>query len=155
MKLDRRTDSAMGRRLVVLWALIPLPFWVSLATGGPDGLLPHAVFHPVYFLFLIGAILGLLRLRSATDSRVVRGFALAVVLAQAAAITGMVGEEIAVLQHGGLSAGREVFRVPLHLWSARLTVPALLLSQILLIVLTIASVVAMRAEQRLAASPQV
>jgi hypothetical protein len=65
----------------------------------------------------------------------------------------MVGEEIAVLQHGGLSAGREVFRDPLHMLSASVTVPACLLSQILLIALTIASVVAMRAEQRLAALP--
>jgi hypothetical protein len=39
------------------------------------------------------------------------------------------------------------------MWSARVTIPGLLLSQILLIVLTIASVVAMRAKQRLAASP--
>ena len=153
MRLNRTRDSAMGLRLVVLWALIALPFWVFITTGGPDGLLPHAVFHPVYVMFLIGAILLLLRLRSATDSRVVRGFALAVVVAQAAAIVGMVGEEIAVLQHGGLSAGREVFRDPLHMVSARVTVPACLLSQILLIALTIASVVAMRAEQRLAASP--
>jgi len=153
MKLDRTKDSAMGRRLVVLWALIPLPFWVTVTTGGPDGLLRHAVFHPVYVMLLIGAILLLLRLRSATDSRVVRGLALAVVVVQAVAIAGMVGEEIAVLQHGGLSAGREVFREPLHMLSASLTIPGLLLSQILLIVLTIASVVAMRAEQRLAASP--
>jgi len=143
----------MGRRLVVLWALIPLPFWVTVTTGGPDGLLRHAVFHPVYVMLLIGAILLLLRLRSATDSRVVRRFALAVVVAQAAAIAGMVGEEIAVFQHGGLSAGGEVLREPIHMLSASLTIPGLLLSQILLIVLTIASVVAMRAEQRLAASP--
>ena len=153
MKLDRTRDSAMGRRLVMLWALISLPFWVFITTGGPDGLLRHAVFHPVYVMFLIGAILLLLRLRSATDSRVVRGFALAIVVAQAVAIAGSVGEEIAVLQHGGLSAGREVFRDPLHMLSASVTVPACLLSQILLIALTIASVVAMRAEQRLAALP--
>ena len=153
MKFDRTRDSVIGSRLVALWALIPLPFWVTIATGGPDGLLPHAVFHPVYVMLLIGAILLLLRLRAAADSRVVRGFALAVVVAQAAAIAGMVGEEIAVLQHGGLSAGREVFREPLHMSSASVTIPGLLLSQILLIALTIASVVATRAEQRLAASP--
>lgn len=153
MKPYRTMDSAMRRMLVVLWALIPLPFWVTVTTGGPDGLLRHAVFHPVYVMFLIGAILLLLCLRSATHARVVRRLALAVVVAQAAAIAGMIGEEIAVLQHGGLSAGREVFRDPLHMWSARVTIPALLLSQILLIVLTIASVVATRAEQRLAESP--
>jgi hypothetical protein len=153
-KLDRTRYRAMGRRLVVLWALIALPFWVTAMTGGPDGLLPHAVFHPVYFMFLIGAILVLLRLRSATGSRVVRGVAIALIVAQAAAISGTVGEEIAVLQHGGLSAGREVFEEPLHMLSAWLTLPGVLLSQILLILLTIAAVLAMRSAQRLAASPR-
>jgi hypothetical protein len=145
----------MGRRLVVLWALIALPFWVTVATGGPDGLLPHAVFHPVYVIvFVIGAILVLRRLRSATRSRVARGVSLALIVVQAAVIVGSVGEEIAVLQHGGLSAGREVFEEPLHTLSARLTLPGVLLSQILLIVLTIAAVLAMRTAQRLAASPR-
>jgi hypothetical protein len=144
----------MGRRLVALWALIAFPFWFSAATGGPDGLHLHAVFHPVYIMFAIGAILVLLRLRSATDARVVRGVTLALVIAQAAAIAGQVGEEIAVLQHGGLSAGKEVFEDPLHMTSAWVTIPGLLASQILLIVLTIAAVLAMRAEHRLAASPR-
>lgn len=143
----------MGRRLVMLWALIALPFWLSAATGGPAGLMPHALFHPVYILFAIGAILVLLRLRSAADARVVRWLAVALVVSQAAAIMGQVGEEIVVLQHGGLSAGREVFEEPLHELSAYVTIlPGVLASQILLIVLTIAAVLAMRAERRLAAT---
>jgi len=143
----------MGRRLVMLWALIALPFWLSAATGGPAGLMPHALFHPVYILFAIGAILALLSLRSATSARVVRWLAVALVVSQAAAIMGQVGEEIVVLQHGGLSAGREVFAEPLHELSAYVTIlPGVLASQILLIVLTIAAVFAMRAEQRLAAT---
>lgn len=141
----------MGRRLVMLWALIALPFWLSAATGGPAGLMPHALFHPVYILFAIGAILVLLRLRSAADARVLRWLAVALVVSQAAAIMGQVGEEIVVLQHGGLSAGMEVFAEPLHELSAYVTIlPGLLASQILLIVLTIAAVLAMRAERRLA-----
>lgn len=140
----------MGRRLVMLWALIALPFWLSAATGGPAGLMPHALFHPVYILFAIGAILALLRLRSAADARVVRWLAVALVVSQAAAIVGQVGEEIVVLQHGGLSAGREVFAEPLHELSAYVTIlPGVLASQILLIVLTIAAVLAMRAERHL------
>jgi hypothetical protein len=136
----------MGRKLVVLWAVIAGPFWLSAATGGPDGLHLHALFHPVYIAFAIAAILILLRLRSASGARVVRGLALALVVTQAAAIIGQIGEEIAVLQHGGLSAGKDVFEQPLHLWSASVTIPGLLLSQILLIVLTIA---AMRTARRL------
>lgn len=137
----------------MLWALIAFPFWLSAATGGPDGLHLHAVFHPVYIMFAIGAILALQSLRSATGSRGMRRVALALIVAQAAAIVGQIGEEIAVLQHGGLSAGRDVFEDPLHLVSASLTIPGLLLSQILLIVLTVAAVLAMRAERRLYMRP--
>lgn len=144
----------MGRRLVVLWALIAVPFWLTGLTGGPDGLLPHAVFHPVYIMFAIGAIIVLLPLRTATDSRVVQRIAFALVVTQIAAIVGQVGEEIAVLQHGGLSAGEELFEEPLHLWSASLTIPALLVSQILLIAMTVAAIMVMRAERRLGATPR-
>ncbi len=156
----------MKRMLVVIWALIALPFWLTALTGGPGGetipvpgaamgrLLPHAVYHPVYVVILIGAILYLLRVRSATLSRVVRGVAVALVVAQAAAIVGMIGEEISLFQHGGLAASKEVFKEPLHMFSAYVTEPALLASQILLIVMTITAIVAMRAEQRLAAPPR-
>jgi hypothetical protein len=156
----------MTRRLLGLWLLIALPFWLTAATGGPGGetlpvpgavvgrLLPHAVYHPVYVVILIAAILFLLRLRSATSSRLVRGLAVALVVAQAAAIVGMVGEEIAVLQHGGVSSGKEVFKEPLHMVSALVTEPALVVSQILLIVVTIAAILSMRSERRLAASPR-
>jgi hypothetical protein len=142
----------MGRWLIILWALIAFPFWLSAATGGPDGLHLHAVFHPVYILFCATAIVALLRLRSATVHRAVRGLSLALVVAQAAAIAGQVGEEIAVLQHGGLSAGKDVFVDPLHMSSAWVTIPGLLASQLLLIALTVAALLAMRGEHRLAAS---
>jgi len=151
----------MIRRLLVLWALIALPFWLTAATGGPGGetvpvpgavvgkLLPHAVFHPVYVVILVGAIVLLLRFRTATQNGLLRGVALALVVAQAAAIVGMVGEEIAVLQHGGLAAGKDVFKEPLHLGSALVTEPALLASQILLVAMT---AIAIRAEQTVAAA---
>ena len=57
------------------------------------------------------------------------------------------------MQHGGLSAGKEVFENPLHMTSAWVTIPGLLASQILLIAVTIAAVLVMRAEHRLAAAP--
>ena len=117
-------------------------------------LLPHGLYHPIYIVVLIGAILILLRLRSATASRVVRGVAVSLVIAQGAAIVGMIGEEIAVFQHGGLLAGKDVFKEPLHMASAYVTEPALLASQVLLIVITVAAILAMRAEQRIAASPR-
>jgi len=142
----------MGRTFVMLWALVALPFVVTAATGGPDGLLPHAVFHPVYIVFLVGAILVLVRLRAATGSRMLRALALALLVAQAVAIVGHIGEEIAVLQHGGLSAGEDIFVESLHFWSANLTVPGLLASLLLLIVITIAAILARRRERRHAMS---
>ena len=95
------SDPAMGRRLKELWALIGLPFALS-SVMIPFGLLPHAVFHPVYILCALGAILALGRLRSATGVRSVRRLAFALIVAQAAAIAARVGEDIAVFQHGGL-----------------------------------------------------
>jgi hypothetical protein len=156
----------MRRRLVVIWALVALPFWLTAATGGPGGetipvpgavvgrLLPHAVYHPIYIVILIGSIALLLRFRAATQSRSVRGVALALVIAQAAAILGMVGEEISVLQHGGLAAGKDVFKEPFHIVSAFVTEPALLASQLLLIVVTIVTILAIRAQQRIAGPPR-
>jgi hypothetical protein len=139
----------MIRRLVVLWLLVALPFWLTPATGGPGGetldvpgaaigrLMPHAVFHAVYIAILIAAITAIWRLRDGSQSGVIRGVAVALAIAQAAAIAGMVGEEIAVFQNGGLSAGKDVFVQPLHVGSAWVTEPALIVSQVLLIVLTI------------------
>jgi hypothetical protein len=147
---DGTANPAMGRRLKALGALIVLPFVLS-SVMVPTGLLPHAVFHPVYILFAIGAIIALGRLRSATSAKVVRRLAFALIVAQAAVIAGMVGEEIAVFQHGGLAAGfSEMFQEPLHQLSASVfTLPGLLASLILMIVLTITAALGMRAEQRL------
>lgn len=142
----------MDRTLVVLWALIFVPFVVTGATGGPDGLLPHAVFHPVYILLLVAAIFVLVSLRSKARSRTRRALTTALIVAQAVAIVGMVGEEIAVLQHGGLSAGKEIFEEPTHLWPASLTVPGLLVSELLLIAITIAAIRAWRVARPHAAS---
>jgi hypothetical protein len=156
----------MGRRLLVIWALVALPFWLTAATGGPGGetlpvpgaavgrLLPHAVYHPVYVVILVAAIVLLLRFRTGMHSRAARVVALALLIAQAAAILGMVGEEISVLQHGGLAAGKAVFKEPLHMVSALVTEPALVSSQILLLLMTIVAVLAKRAEQRLAPPPR-
>jgi hypothetical protein len=48
-----------------------------------------------------------------------------------------VGEAVAVAQHGGLDAGDAVYDVALHVDSAMITVPALMLSVLLLALATI------------------
>lgn len=138
----------MERWLIWTWALVAGPFWLSAAIGGPTGLLPHIIFHPVYIAFAVSAVFVLVRLRTLTESSVVRGLALALIIAQVGAIVGQIGEEISVFGHGGLDATEAVLDEPFHVWSAWLTIPSLLLSQVLLIALTIAAVVAGRAARR-------
>lgn len=138
----------MKRWLVITWAVVAAPFWLTAATGGPDGLLPHAIFHPVYIAIILGALFVLVRLRSLTHSPVVRGLTLALIIVQVATMVGHIGEEISVITHGGLEATEAVFDEPFHMWSATLTLPGVLLSQLLLIALTIAAVVAGRKSRR-------
>ncbi len=64
----------MKPTLRMLWALIALPFVVTPLIGGPaGGIVPYAVFHPIYVVLLLAAIFVLLRLWSLNHSRVVRG----------------------------------------------------------------------------------
>lgn len=159
----------MKRRLLAAWVLIAVPFIGTAAMGGPGGhlggsgatvgtLLPHALFHPIYIIFAIGTIPILLSLRSMTHAVAVRRIAVALVIAQAAVIVGMAGEEIAVLQNGGLSASPAIFEAPLgytsgHFYFATfLTFPGLFGGLILLIALTIVAVMAIRVDRRHAAS---
>ena len=139
----------MKRWMVWAWVLVALPFWLTAATLRPDGfLLPHAIFHPVYVAIILGALFVLVRLRSVTPSPVVRGLTLALIIVQVAAMLGHIGEEISVITHGGLDATEAVFDEPFHMRSATLTVPGLLLSQLLLIAMTVAAVVAGRRASR-------
>jgi hypothetical protein len=138
----------MRRWLVLTWVAVAAPFVLTGATGGPDGLLPHAIFHPVYIAIILVALFLLVRLRSLTHSPVVRGLTLALIIFQVAAMVGHIGEEISVIRHGGLEATEALFEEPFHVASAWITVPSLLLSQLLLIALTIAAVVAGRASRR-------
>jgi hypothetical protein len=93
-----------------------------------------------------------------THSVAVRRIAVALVIAQAAVIVGMAGEEVAVLQNGGLSASPAIFEPPLgytsgHFYFATfLTFPGLFGSLILLIALTIVALLAIRGDRSHAAS---
>jgi hypothetical protein len=144
----------MKPTLRTLWALIALPFVATPLIGGPaGGIVPHAIFHPIYIVLLSAAIFVLLRLWSFDHSRAVRGLTVALLVAQLTAIVGMVGEEFAVLAHGGLSTGKEMLEEPMHLaFATTLTVPALLASMLLLITLTLVTLMARRAERRPAAA---
>ncbi len=138
----------------MLWALVALPFAVGsvlIGSGATDTFLPHAVFHAVYPIVSISAIVVLLRFRSSTTaSRVIRGLVVALVIAQAAVTLGHLGELIAVLRHGAMATPGSLFTAPDHTWAANVTVPGLLISQVLLIATTItAAIVAWRTRRKL------
>lgn len=135
----------MHRAMVLLWVGIGLPFVLTIVVGGPDGLVPHVVFHLAYIAFLVAGLVGAILLWRATPVRVLRGYSVALALSTLAAIAGNAGEAVAVARNGGLRAGSSVYDVSLHVDSARLTVPAIMLSVLLLAVTTI---VATRLDRR-------
>lgn len=131
----------MRRALVLMWVGMVLPFVLTVLNGGPDGWLPHVLFHPAYVAFLAVGLVGVRQLRSSSDSRAVRGLAAFAAAAAVLAVAGHAGEFVAVLQHGGWAAGESVFEMPLHMNSAIVTVPMVML----VIVLTAAATVAANA----------
>jgi hypothetical protein len=135
----------MHRAMVLLWVGIGLPFVLTIVVGGPDGLVPHGVFHLAYIAFLVAGLVGAILLWRATPMRVLRGYSVALALSTLAAIAGNAGEAVAVARNGGLQAGSSVYDVSLHVDSARLTVPAIMLSVVLLALTTI---VATRLDRR-------
>lgn len=102
-------------RLALLWLSMTVPATLAVAIGGPVGLLPHVVFHPVYVILLIVTILLALRLRRWLALRSARVLAMIVAVTSLIAIVGQVGEEVIVLQHGGMAAPDHLLEEPSHL----------------------------------------
>jgi hypothetical protein len=127
----------MRRGLVLMWVGFVLPFALTVVNGGPDGWLAHVLFHPTYVAFLAVGVYGAHVLRTSTESRALRRLGTAAAAVAVVAAAGHLGEFVAVMLGGGLHAGEEVFRAPLHLTSANVTVPMVLLA----IVLTVATTV--------------
>ena len=130
----------MRRALVLMWVGFVLPFVLTVVNGGPDGWLPHVLFHPTYVSFLAVGVYGVHVLRGSTQSRALRRLGAASAAVATVAAVGHLGELVAVVRAGGLHAGEEVFRAPLHLTSAGVTVPMVLIA----IVLTVATTVTAR-----------
>lgn len=102
-------------RLSLLWLSMVVPATIAVATGGPVGLLPHVVFHPIYITFLCTTIGLALWLRRGTAHRGVRVLAVLVAVFSAIAIIGQIGEEIVVIGHGGMHAPDELLEEADHL----------------------------------------
>lgn len=102
-------------RFVTLWLWLLVPGTVAVGMGGPTGLLPHAVFHPLYIATLVGAIVAAFRFRAAAGRRSLRVLAVCVAGMSAVAVVGQTGEEVVVFRHGGLDAPDTLLRAADHL----------------------------------------
>jgi hypothetical protein len=134
----------MRRALVLMWVGFVLPFALTVVNGGPDGRLPHVLFHPFYVAFLAVGLVGVYRLRAGTDLRALRGLGLAAAVVAVVAAAGHLGELVAVLLGGGFHAGEEVFETPLHSTAASVTVPMVMLAILLTVATTITARVVTR-----------
>jgi hypothetical protein len=134
----------MRRALLLIWAGTAIPFVLTIINGGPDGWLPHLLFHPAYVAFLALALWGVRKLRRISGSTVVRGLAAMLAVTAVAAVAGHLGEFVAVLLNGGLKANLTAFETPLHRWSATVTMPAVLLAVVLAAVLSVAAALTTR-----------
>lgn len=137
--MNRRTVT---RTLLPLWLTIWLPFatlpWITIAQYQF-----HIVFHVLYILILVAAswLSGRFVARAPTRSQRIAGRVL--VVSQVAGLVGH-GLELATslrtLVDDGYAATDSAYLLdeePFHLWSANLTVPALVIGLVTLLVLTV------------------
>lgn len=132
------------RYLAWAWAGLFGPLVASMLIGGPMGLLPHLVYHPVYSALSVAGIYAAMRVRSSTSSRAQQFSALAVAAAVVTIILGQLGQELAVLTHGGLHAGASVLTEPFHVASAMVSLAGIVAAGVMLIVLTAMTVASRR-----------
>jgi hypothetical protein len=132
------------RHLVWIWAALVGPLIASTLIGGPMGLLPHLVYHPVYSALSVAGIYAAIRVRSSASSGAQQFSALVVAVAVVVIILGQLGQELAVLTHGGLHAGGSVLTEPFHVASAMVSLAGVVAAGVMLIVLTALTVTSRR-----------
>jgi hypothetical protein len=132
------------RHLVWIWAALVGPLIASTLIGGPTGLLPHLVYHPVYSALSVAGIYAAIRVRSSASSGAQQFSALVVAVAVVVIILGQLGQELAVLTHGGLHAGGSVLTEPFHVASAMVSLAGVVAAGVMLIVLTALTVTSRR-----------
>jgi len=102
-------------RLALVWLSMVVPAFAAVAIGGPVGLLPHVVFHPIYLACLVVTIVLAWRLRASTAHRGIRVLAAVVAVTSAIAFVGQAGEEAVVIAHGGMDAPDHLLEEADHL----------------------------------------
>lgn len=128
------------RQLAILaWLTVFVPFVITVINGGPTGgLLPHGIYHLVYVAIIGAAATVLWQWRDASPHRGTRGVIAAVLVLQALAVVGHVGEAISAVMDGSYDEDGTVIAGDegVHTFFANITVPALAASILLLFVLT-------------------
>ena len=112
---DHFPEVLMLVRLALVWLSVIVPYTLAGAIGGPTGLLPHVLFHPVYIAFLLTTIVLLIRLRGATRHRGIRVLSVVAAVTSAIAIAGQIGEEFTVVANGGMHAPDSLLEQSDHL----------------------------------------
>lgn len=123
------------------WLVILVPFVITVIVGGPASgrLLPHGTYHLAYVAVIAAAIGVLLRWRAASTSTSVRRLTMGLAALQGLGIIGHVGEWVSTLRDGQFLDGTTVVDgdEDLHTLFANITVPALVLSIVGLIALSV------------------
>ena len=136
----RSRDLGTRRNAALVWLTVVAPFIVTVLVNGPaGGLIPHGTYHLVYVAITCVAVIALLQWRSRSTGIAARLMLLVVVL-QAFAVLGHVGEWASTLSDDryqepgvGTVTGDEA----LHGVFANVTVPALAVSILLVIAITV------------------
>ncbi|MBS1905673.1 MAG: hypothetical protein JST33_03695 [Actinobacteria bacterium] len=124
------------RRLALVWLCILIPMSAAGLSGGPDGLVPHVLFHLLYIPLVLLTMWPIVRLR-ATARGVVRVLATIVAAVYPLAAIGQIGETVVAIAHGGLHPTAEVFDEPAHMAFAGVGGLALFLTLFLMSALSI------------------
>ena len=147
--------SARNPYAPMVWLAVLVPFVVTILANGPaGGLVPHGTYHLIYVAIVAVAVYAVLRWRSSSTGRTARLLMALIAVLQGLAVLGHLGEWASTLSDDryqepgiGLIKGNEA----LHTTFASVTVPALVLSIVLLIAAT--TVAASRASREHAARP--
>lgn len=103
-----------ARCLALTWFCIMVPMTAAGLSGGPDGLVPHVLFHFAYIPIMLLTLWPILRLRGAARGSV-RVLVTIVAVVYPLAAVGQVGEVIVAILHGGMHPTAEVFDDPTHM----------------------------------------
>lgn len=129
----------MGRRIGFVWLATVLPFWTVpfYFFLGHGGFRSHLTFHIVYPFIIAAAVWALWRLRQAAPGRAIRWLATILIGLQLIAVVGHLGEGYVTATNGGFHSPDSLFEDSTHEAFANLALPALMLSQLLVIATTI------------------